>query len=369
MGKSRVQDTNSNSLAPPPVRIALIWRGDPSAVPLLFPRLQPIGDALEEIGVIPVPIAFSEETSEDARAKLLACDGAMAWVDPLTEGVTRTRFDALLRDVSAQGVWVSAHPDVILKMGVKEVLVRTKSLGWGTDAHAYASAEAFRAAFPRRLAADRVRVLKQNRGNSNQGVFKVELEQAGEPVGLTSLVTVLEARENHPESGVRLDDFMGRCEAYLAGDGRLIDQAYQPRVGEGLVRCYMCQDRVIGFSEQFPRNLAIDEPGSPSFGMARDKTMHDEAAPRFQDLRRSMERDWTPGLQALLDVEARDLPVLWDADFLYGPKTHAGDDTFVLCEINVSCITPYPVKAAATIAAAARGLVASRPAAHGRKGG
>jgi hypothetical protein len=31
--------------------------------------------------------------------------------------------------VASQGVWVSA--DVILKMGVKEVLYRTKDLGWG----------------------------------------------------------------------------------------------------------------------------------------------------------------------------------------------------------------------------------------------
>jgi hypothetical protein len=30
-----------------------------------------------------------------------------------------------------KGVWVSAHPDVILKMGVKEVLHRTRHLGWG----------------------------------------------------------------------------------------------------------------------------------------------------------------------------------------------------------------------------------------------
>ena len=32
---------------------------------------------------------------------------------------------------------MSAHPDVILKMGVKEVLHRTRHLGWGTDTHLY----------------------------------------------------------------------------------------------------------------------------------------------------------------------------------------------------------------------------------------
>jgi hypothetical protein len=343
-----------------PLRIALVWRGEPRATPLQFPRLRPIHDALETVGVSPAPIAFSEETAEEARAELLACDGALTWVDPLTEGVDRTRFDALLREAAAAGVWVSAQPEVILKMGVKEVLARTRSLGWGSDTHAYATAEAFRREFPGRLAAGGVRVLKQNRGNGNQGVFKVELEDPAAPVGTGSRVSVLEAKADRPEAGVRLGDFMARCEVFLAGEGRLIDQAWQPRVGEGLVRCYMRQNRVVGFSEQFPRNLAIGEPGLPSFGMARDKTMHDEAAPRFQGLRRSMEADWTPGLQALLGIDTRDLPVLWDADFLYGPRTAAGEDSFVLCEINASCVTPYPLTAAGAIAAAAKALTAAR---------
>lgn len=336
------------------MKIALVWRGDPQAVPLEYPRLQPIYDALVEIGVTPVPIAFSETSVEEARAQLLACDGALTWVDPLTDGVDRTRFDALLRDVAAQGVWVNAHPDVILKMGVKEVLVRTKELGWGTDAYVYDSVETFHSAFPARLAAHRVRVLKQNRGNSNQGVWKVELENPSEPVGPDARVTVLEARENVPETGVVLRDFIARCDTYLSGAGRLIDQPFQSRVGDGLVRCYMCGGKVAGFSEQFPRNRTLADVSLPAFGMAREKTMHDEAAPQFQGLRRRMEAEWTPGLQAILGIDARELPVLWDADFLYGPKTSEGEDTFVLCEINVSCVVPYPLTAAAAIASAAK---------------
>ena len=336
------------------MRIALVWRGDPHAVPLEFPRLQPIYDALAKIGVSPVPIAFSEESVDNARTQLLLCDGALTWVDPLTDGVDRTRFDTLLRDVWAQGVWVNARPDVILKMGVKEVLVRTKGLGWGTDAHVYDSIDAFRSAFPARLAADGVRVIKQNRGNSNQGVWKVELETPSEPVGPDARVTVLEARENIPETGVLLREFISRCNTYLKHGGRLIDQAFQRRVDDGLVRCYMCGGKVIGFSEQFPRNRTMGDLSLPSFGMAREKTMHDEAAPQFQGLRRRMETEWTPGLQAILGIETRDLPVLWDADFLYGPNSSEGDESFSLCEINVSCVVPYPLTAAAAIASAAK---------------
>jgi hypothetical protein len=43
------------------------------------------------------------------------------------------------------------------------------------------------------------------------------------------------------------------------------------------------------------------------------------------------------------------LPVLWDADFL-----RAEGDGYVLCEINCSCVTPFPPEAPAAIAAAVR---------------
>jgi len=78
------------------------------------------------------------------REQLLGCDGVLVWVNPISEGQNRTMLDALLREVAARGVWVSAHPDVILKMGVKEVLHRTKHLGWGTDTHLYRAVQAFR---------------------------------------------------------------------------------------------------------------------------------------------------------------------------------------------------------------------------------
>jgi hypothetical protein len=48
-------------------------------------------------------------------------------------------------------------------------------------------------------------------------------------------------------------------------------------------------------------------------------------------------------------VEAS-LPIIWDADFLYGPRTATGEDTYVLCEINVSCVFAIPEEAHAAIA-------------------
>ena len=43
-----------------------------------------------------------------------------------------------------------------------------------------------------------------------------------------------------------------------------------------------------------------------------------------------------------LGLKSHELPVLWDADFLYGPKDAADNNTYVLCEINVSSVYPFP---------------------------
>ena len=51
-----------------------------------------------------------------------------------------------------------------------------------------------------------------------------------------------------------------------------------------------------------------------------------------------------------LGIDAAALPIIWDADFLYGPRTVTGEDTYVLCEINVSCVFAIPDEALAAIA-------------------
>ena len=130
---------------------------------------------MPRVGIDAEPAVYDEGFADEVREQLLAADGVLVWVDPIHQGKTRAALDPLLRDVAARGPWVSAHPDVILKMGVKEVLYRTRHLGWGTDTHLYRSAAEFRAEFPARLRAHGPRVLKQNRGNGGQGVWKVEL--------------------------------------------------------------------------------------------------------------------------------------------------------------------------------------------------
>src|SRR5271167_1154041 len=159
-------------------RIAVLWRGDREARRAATPqnnRFYRVFEELASLGIHAEPAVYADDIADEVREQLLAVDGVLVWVDPIHEGLTRTVLDAILRDVASRGPWVSAHPDVILKMGVKEVLYRTKHLGWGTDTHLYRTAAEFAEAFPSRLQSAGPRVLKQNRGNGGQGVWKVEL--------------------------------------------------------------------------------------------------------------------------------------------------------------------------------------------------
>jgi hypothetical protein len=63
-----------------------------------------------------------------------------------------------------------------------------------------------------------------------------------------------------------------------------------------------------------------------------------------------MQTEWVPQMMEALQLDAAALPVIWDADFLYGPKTPTGNDSYVLCEINVSSVFAIPDEAAEAIA-------------------
>ena len=145
-------------------KLAVLWRGDRQARADATPannRFHRVFEELASVGIHAEPAVYAEEMTDEVRAQLLKVEGVLVWVDPLSGGRNRVALDALLRDVANQGVWVSAHPDVTLKMGVKEVLYRTKQLGWGTDTQLYRTANAFHEEFPRRLRSDGPRVLKQ----------------------------------------------------------------------------------------------------------------------------------------------------------------------------------------------------------------
>jgi len=331
-------------------RVALLWRGDRemrTTVTASKNRLHRVFEALAERGVHAEPVVYSEEFADEVRAQLAAVDGVLVWVDPISDGKTRKELDPLLREVAAKGAWISTHPDVILKMGVKEVLHRTRHLGWGTDTHLYKSVTEFQAQFPARLRESGPRVLKQNRGNGGQGVWKVENVTTSK-----ADVRVLHARRGSVPEILPLEAFMRRCEPYFEGEGRLIDQPFQTRLPEGMIRCYVGRNKVVGFGHQLIKALIPPPPEGTDSEAAQPgpRIMSGASNPQFQNLREKVEQEWLPEMMRVLEIAEGELPIIWDADFLYGPRTADGVDTYVLCEINVSGVFPIPDEAPAAIA-------------------
>jgi hypothetical protein len=342
-------------------KLALVWRGDRQArneATAHGSRFNRVFEALASLGIEAEPAVYADDMADEVRQQLLGCDGVLVWVDPISEGKNRRMLDALLRDVASRGVWVSAHPDVILKMGVKEVLYRTKHLGWGTDTHLYRGVEAFCEEFPLRLRTAGPRVLKQNRGNGGQGVWKVELI----PTDAAAIVRILHARRGSVPEVMPLGEFMEQCEAYFSDQGCIVDQPFQARLPDGMIRCYMGADKVVGFGHQLIKALIPPPPEGPDSPAAQPgpRIMHPASAPQFQELRNSMESEWTPQMMNLLGIDAGSLPIIWDADFLYGPRDASGRDSYVLCEINVSSVAPFPDTAPAEIARLAMARLQSK---------
>lgn len=159
------------------------------------------------------------------------------------------------------------------------------------------------------------------------------------------LVEVLSARGEVPPRMLLLADFLSEWREDFGVGGGLVDQPFQTRHMDGMVRCYVSGDRVVGFGHQLVRALADREDGP-----AGPRLYSGPEDDRFQSLRVSMEGDWTPAMARVLEIEMADLPIIWDADFLFGPKTRDGHDTSVLCEINVSSVFPIPDEASDALA-------------------
>jgi len=345
-------------------RAALLSPGDRetrNASTLEGHRLRGVAEALRQIGVVAELAVYADEFVDEVRDQLRRVDGVLVWVNPIENSRDRSVLDAMLRQVADEGVFVSAHPRVIQQMGTKEVLFRTRGMSWGSDTHLYKTPQELREQLPLRLAEGKPRVLKQYRGNGGNGVWKVGLRSdaasasaspgSGQPSAETP-VRVRHALRGSIEEEMPLGEFLTRCELYFAGTGPIIDQPYQERLTDGMVRCYLAGDRVAGFGHQLinalfppPAGKAPSEAPQPG-----PRLYYPETTPDFQAIKAKMEEEWLPDMYRVLGIDREALPVIWDADLLYGPKTASGEDTYVLCEINVSSVYPFPDSALGPLA-------------------
>ena len=319
-------------------------------------RFASLFEAFTAAGVQAQPAVYHDDFADDVQAQLRAVDGVLVWHNPIEGGRRRERLDALLREVANAGVWVSTHPDTINKLGTKDVLVETRDLPFGSDCHRIDHLAQLDAELPQRLHAG-PRVLKQHRGHSGIGVWRVEwadIDADGDANRRSRRVRVRHAQRGSDEQLLDWPALRQTLAPYFEADagGHMVDQAWQPRLVDGMVRAYLVGDQVAGFGHQAFNALYPTAPGEPAVQPGQ-RLYFGADEPDFQGLKTQLESGWIDLLRQRLGLASEQLPLLWDCDFMRGEPALAApaDDAlgFVLCEVNVSSVSPFPPSAIAPL--------------------
>lgn len=124
-------------------------------------------------------------------------------------------FMETLRKLSAAGLVGMTHPDSMINFGSKNALCKLTSTGLvPDDTYEFLEIPPFKQNFPKNLSYSE-RVLKQNRGSTGEGIWRVQVEderpyQPGDVLPLDTKIKCTEAVDNHVEHR-QLGEFMEFC--------------------------------------------------------------------------------------------------------------------------------------------------------------
>jgi hypothetical protein len=276
-------------------------------------------------------VIYHDSLSAKLTKELTRYKAILVWVNPVEQGHDRKILDALLTNLAAQGSFVSAHPDTILKLGTKEILYKVRETQFGGDIKLYRSFEDFKQNFFSLKELTGIRILKPYRGNGGNGVFKIDATGYRK-----NEITVTHAKGENEEKVFTLDNFFTTFEPYFRTNDMLVDQQWNQSIVNGMVRCYLTGAKVSGFGYQEINALYPNKSPSQRYYFSEDCGL-------FGDLKSIMENKWVPELQQITGIKNERLPVIWDADFFINSiNTKDTSTKYSLCEINTSSVSPFP---------------------------
>lgn len=311
-----------------------------------------LAESFVESGTDVETVLYNDTCVDECRDSLKDLDALLVWVNPIEKGQDRKVLDQLLVELENEGVYVSSAPDTIIKMGTKEVLFKTRDLDLGSNVEMYSSFDDFTNRFPDSITNGRTRVLKQFRGAGGDGVFKVKASESE-----SGSMVLLHAKRGATEEMFSMDEFFDFFRGFFANGSPMLDQEWNNGITNGMVRCYLTGNRVAGFGYQeinalYPR---IDGPVAPG-----KRFYFTESCALFSDLRTLMEDRWVDELVAVAELNPDKLPVIWDADFFINTMVPNTTGRYTLCEINVSCVSPFPESAIGPMVSEVRKTIADR---------
>lgn len=291
----------------------------------------PMVHALEQRGYSAEVIFYEIEKHDEIFNYVL--QNAIAYVSRINPGNLKheSSYFSLLRQLCDKGIIGMPHPDAMIGYGAKDALVKLTSTSLvPEDTFAYYKVEELHEQFPSALAKGE-RVLKQNRGSTGEGIWRVSLVDPTETTPtLQSKIKCTEAKDNHVEYW-ELGPFMDFCEKYIIGDnGMLVDMPFLPRITEGEIRLLMLKNH--------PVNVVHKKPADSEDAFSA--TLFSGAQYRYDS-----PEDWqdlvSDFLSQLPDITKMlggyDLPLIWTADFILDTLPD-GSDTYILGEMNCSCV-------------------------------
>jgi len=296
----------------------------------------PMVNALKAKGWQAEVIFYSDEKRDEIIPYVIEnFDGYVSRINPGNIPGGEAAYFEMLRTLSDAGLSGMPHPDVMINYGAKDALTKLTDTGLvPADTYAYYTVEEFKQNFPRSLS-NGERVLKQNRGSTGEGIWRVSVADSrsflpNEPLPPDTQIKCTEAVDNHVETR-RLGEFMDFCEQYLSGEnGMLVDMPFMPRITEGEIRILLVGETPIFVVHKKPVQ-SEDAFSATLFSGAKYRYDKPEAWSELVDF----------FLRNLPDITHRlgdyPLPLIWTADFMLDTDEE-GNDKYVLGEMNCSCV-------------------------------
>jgi hypothetical protein len=295
----------------------------------------PIIESLKNRGWTAEIIFFEEENRGEIYRYVV--DKAGAYISRVNPGnlPNEIAYFQMLRELVNHGVAGLPHPDAMISYGAKNCIERLKGSGLvPEDVQTYYDFDTLKSEFPKKLKKN-VRVLKQNRGSTGEGIWKVDLKEAREktkfPLSMDTVLKLTEAKDNHVEYKT-LGEFIDFCVPYLEGDGGMIlDMPFLPRIVEGEVRVFMLRREPVNVVHKKPEDTA-DAFSATLFSGAKYR---DDPPEKWPELIKLVNKNINMIIEKL---GGYDIPLIWTLDFMLDTDPKTGKDKYVLGEINASCV-------------------------------
>ena len=276
----------------------------------------PIVNAIKDAGWHAEVVYYRPEWAETLFEYLSSnFDAYISRVNPGNiPGGEKGYFD-LLTKLSEAGLVGMSTPAEMMAYGAKDALVKLKDTDLvPSDTAAY------------------------YRGSTGSGIWRVQLEDKelaasvtpGTALPLDTKLRCTEAVDNHTEIR-ELGEFMDFCDQYIIGDnGMLVDMRFMPRIVEGEIRILLVGPHPVFVVHKKPA-AGGDNFSATLFSGAKYTYDKPES---WQDLV-DMFAAARPVIAEKLGGD--NIPLIWTADFMLA-DAEDGSDTYVLGEINCSCV-------------------------------